>query len=296
MMSIEGAISRTRRMLGRWLRTRTVRIGARTWRVPTWDRPVLDLSPAREPWLDGALAFALERRTGAFVDVGANAGQTLAKLLALDPDRPYVGFEPQPECAAALQRFFALNGLDRHAVVPVALAERPGLRRLSMRAAGRGDTTASIADGHRPASFYDAHAWISAETGDRALEAIGVGPVACLKADVEGAEHAVFEGCRATILRDRPYLVFEVLNAFLHVGNAPLPAALYRERLERAAALSALLADMGYLVLSVRPDGVRECPKIVPERHADLSLTGYLGVPEEDRAVALAWAGSSPRS
>ena len=66
-----------------------------------------------EPHLLGVLRAALEARRGAFVDVGAYTGQTLVKLLLIEPTRRYVGFEPQPPAAAYVARLLEANRATR---------------------------------------------------------------------------------------------------------------------------------------------------------------------------------------
>ena len=68
---------------------------------------------SHEPWIDAVFGQILNSRPGVFVDVGVNLGQTLFKILALDPGRRYVGFEPQLACAFMLQSFIDENRSTR---------------------------------------------------------------------------------------------------------------------------------------------------------------------------------------
>src|SRR5690348_13368483 len=52
-----------------------------------------------EPWFLQLLTLLLPYNKGSFVDVGANLGQTMIKVKALDSARKYIGFEPNPTCA-----------------------------------------------------------------------------------------------------------------------------------------------------------------------------------------------------
>ena len=42
-----------------------------------------------------SLRRVLDKKPGIFVDDSANMGQTLIKLLSIDPERRYIGFKPQ---------------------------------------------------------------------------------------------------------------------------------------------------------------------------------------------------------
>ena len=46
---------------------------------------------------------------GAFIDVGANVGQTLLDILSSHPTAQYIGFEPNPSCVFYLQSLIKLN-------------------------------------------------------------------------------------------------------------------------------------------------------------------------------------------
>ena len=46
-------------------------------------------------WLDSVYEIMLRQREGAFVDVGINVGQTMVKVLGIDRERRYIGFDPQ---------------------------------------------------------------------------------------------------------------------------------------------------------------------------------------------------------
>ena len=49
---------------------------------------------ASEAWMTEVIRRLFELKSGAFIDVGVNLGQTLLKVAAADPSRAYVGFEP----------------------------------------------------------------------------------------------------------------------------------------------------------------------------------------------------------
>jgi hypothetical protein len=67
-------------------------------------------SVKHESYLDDIYLTILSKTKGAVIDVGVNVGQTLLKILSIDKNRLYYGFEPQIIAAAAVE-FFHLHCL-----------------------------------------------------------------------------------------------------------------------------------------------------------------------------------------
>lgn len=80
-------------------------------------------SDQHERFLGVILRRVLETRSGAFIDVGVNAGQTLAKVLSIDKERLYLGFEPQLSCCFNADQFIKANELLNAKVLPIALSD-----------------------------------------------------------------------------------------------------------------------------------------------------------------------------
>ena len=83
-----------------------------------------------EPWMTQWLESLLPVRTGVFLDIGVNLGQTLLKVKAIDPQRPYVGFEPNPACVFYLHELISMNQIQEASIFPVAPAQATGLPQL----------------------------------------------------------------------------------------------------------------------------------------------------------------------
>jgi FkbM family methyltransferase len=270
-----------RRIASRLKRPRSrVKINRRSYRLPRLRRSFLDLNPAHEPWLDRVYVAALKAKAGAFIDIGANQGQTLAKLLSIAPDRQYIGFEPQPACVLHLDEFVRANRLENCAVVPVALSDSTGLVELSLRGPV-GDSAASMATGHRPDSFYTQSRLIPVAEGDAILPDLVRDGISLIKIDVEGAELEVLRGLRETVRKHRPFVVFEVLNNYLAVTREALPDELVQRRNDRARQLSDYFDELGFVVFNIRDEGLKRVSVIKPEVSADLSITDYIAVPDE---------------
>lgn len=198
-----------------------------------------------EPHLIGALRRALEIRPGAFVDVGAYTGQTLVKVLLIDPTRRYVGFEPQLEAAAYVARLLEVNGADG-TVVPAALGDRNGP--VELRFARKFDDSASALEGFRPRSHYAARRTVAMLRGDDALASAG-SKAGVLKVDAEGSELDVLLGFAQTISRDRPVIFCEVLP----IGDPDAEVAELRRK--RAEGVTEFLAQEGYRAFGIGDDG-----------------------------------------
>jgi FkbM family methyltransferase len=154
-----------------------------------------------EPELD--LLAKLVPRGGIAVDVGANVG-FFAYALAEIADR-VLAFEPNPDYA-----FFARWMLRGRAEVrELALSDKPGRGTLHVPRSEQGTIL------HLAGSLKRTHRqFLSVKTYDvevGTLDELGLVGVHFVKGDVEGSERDVLDGARATIARDRPVILLELL-------------------------------------------------------------------------------------
>jgi len=198
-----------------------------------------------EPHLIGALRRALETRRGAFVDVGAYTGQTLVKMLLIEPTRRYVGFEPQLAAAAYVARLLEANRACG-VIVPAALGDRNGP--VGLLVAGEFDDGASALEGFRPSVHYAARRTVAMLRGDEVLASLG-SKLGVLKIDAEGAELDVLRGFAETISRDRPVIFCEVLP----IGDPGSEVAGLRR--QRAHRVEEILAQAGYRTFGIADGG-----------------------------------------
>jgi len=269
---------RRMRNLSRWVQLlrhqggRRLRLGERSYRVRGFQSNGMALSADHEANIVPALRTALLRCDGAVLDVGVNTGQTLLKILALDPARPYVGFEPQVACCAALARFCRDNALRHVAIVPVALGEDNRLH--PIYSSGGYDEMASLASAIRP--DLEPHryvSWTQCRAGDEVLAEIGVGKVALLKIDVEGFELQVLRGLARTLQAQRPTILFEQLPNFFGEERTRYPEAHCASNSQRADRIRQYLVELGYLISQILPSG-----ETAPIDRFDLDSTGdYAG-------------------
>jgi FkbM family methyltransferase len=195
---------------------------------------------AGEPEL-AALA-ALVPRGGTAIDVGANQG-IFSYALAGIADR-VVAFEPNPDYA-----FFARWMLRGRAEVhALALSDRAGHASFTVPISEQGMVL------HLAGSLKPTHAQFlrfkTYAVEVRRLDDFGFTDVRFLKADVEGSEREVLDGARATIARDRPVILLELLSG-THENPAAITMAICEsfsyeavivQRGEKIAALPAIAA------------------------------------------------------
>jgi FkbM family methyltransferase len=146
----------------------------------------------------------LVSRGGTAVDIGANQG-FYAYALADIADR-VVAFEPNPDYA-----FFARWMLRGRAEVrELALSDGAGRLSFYVPLSDRGVSL------HLAGSLKRTHSQFcqfkTYEVEVRTLDEFGLADVRFIKADVEGSEREVLEGARATIARDRPVILLELLS------------------------------------------------------------------------------------
>jgi FkbM family methyltransferase len=209
---------------------------------PAWfyRRRIAEETRSGEPEL--AMLAKLVSRGGTAVDVGANQG-LFSYALADIADR-VVAFEPNPDYAAFAR--WMLRG--RAEVHQLALSD----------VSGRGTLYVPLSDDgmvlHFAGNLQRAHSQFrNMQTHDvdiRTLDEFDLVGVRFIKADVEGSERAVLDGARATIARDRPVILLELLSG-THADPAGSTAAICEcfgydafimQRGEMIAALPAIAA------------------------------------------------------
>jgi FkbM family methyltransferase len=220
---------------------------------------------------------ALLRAGDVFLDAGANAGViSLVASRWVGPEGRVYSFEPSEREFNRL-----LDNLDRNQVtnvVPVRLAVSSRTGTASLRIAQSSHGGLNTLGGRfpyedvRPESVEQ----VNTTTLDAYVQGAGIGRVAVMKLDVEGAEVAALEGA-VRLLRDaRPSLVVEVFSRSLEANGSNV------DELER------LLRTASYDVFTIDPAG---------RMHPIAGLGGadeqnVVALPRERSAAA---GGSPPR-
>jgi len=272
-------------LLAKLSRKNEIKVGNCTYRTKSFFVNALAVQHGqepREPWLDAVIHTLLRCREGAFLDVGANIGQTMLKVLAFDKTREYVGFEPQLSCCSLIQSFIEENNLKDHTILPLGLWNCSQLIRLHLRG-GAYDSTASMIQNFRPDSFYTSHRYICVRKGDDLIAELGLPSISAIKIDVEGAELEVIEGLIGTIREQMPGIIFEVLNHYLVITSENLDPQMIRFRESRIEKMERLLTQEGYDIYNLLPGNVlKRVRKIQPAVSADMSITNYVAVSQQN--------------
>jgi len=165
-------------------------------------RRIAEEARSGEPEL--AVLATLVPRGGTAVDTGANQG-VYAYALADIADR-VVAFEPNPDYA-----FFARWMLRGRAEVhEVALSNESGRGTLHVPLSDQRMVLHLAGSLNRTHSQF--HDYKTYDVAIRTLDDFALTNVRFIKADVEGSEREVLDGARATLARDRPIILLELLS------------------------------------------------------------------------------------
>ncbi len=255
------------RRLGMFDRSYREKIDGRTFIIPIVNGRK---TYASEPWMADVIRYLFERKSGAFVDVGVNLGQTLLKVAAIDPAREYVGFEPNPACVDYAWKLIEKNKLP-YTVIPAGVSAETTLLNLEMFRADDTDPSASIVPNFR-ANVVSRRAVLVLNPKDLPEGSIP-DEIAIVKIDVEGGELFVIEGLLPVIERRRPFLVVEIL-----------PAA-DSERMERQEAIERHMRELDYRLYRIRRSQAERFEAFEPIQsigtHRDLESCDYVLAPRE---------------
>lgn len=222
------------------------------------------------------LSDLLGDREGLFVDVGVNLGQTLLKVKAIDQERPYAGFEPNPVCVHYSRRLVERNQISGCTIVPVALTGQTGLLTLDLYNDSAADASASVVPEFRDPSTVRSSVVVPAFNFDEIRGVLTDQEIAFVKIDVEGAELDVLQSLGGAIARDRPIILLEVL---------PVYASDNKERLDRQQKIESMLERLHYRIHRVeKTDEGRLAGLNAVESfgiHGDLGACDYVILGEE---------------
>jgi FkbM family methyltransferase len=224
-----------------------------------------------EPWMSQVLRRLFERKSGAFLDVGVNLGQTLLKVAAIDPAREYVGFEPNPACVDYAWKLIEKNRLP-FTVIPAGVSADTTVLNLEMFREDDTDPSASNVPNFR-ANIVSRRPVLVLNPRDLPEGTIP-DEIAVVKIDVEGGELFVIEAMLPVLERARPFLVVEVLPA-----SNP-------ERIERQEAIERHLKALDYRLYRIRRTADdQRFDAFVPideiGMHKDLESCDYVFAPRE---------------
>jgi FkbM family methyltransferase len=226
-----------------------VKIGSLKYKIRGYLPSRLAKPTEYEPHIALTVSRILQKRSGVFIDVGANVGQTLFTLLRVDPNRSYAGFEPQVACCHYLQTFIDDNKLTpRIQVFPIALSSSTGFFPFFSNNAQ--DVMGSLVPDFRHTQHQQ---FVCTRKGDEVMAELGILSISALKIDAEGAEFSILSGFQTTLKIIRPPVIFEVLPNFAGQARTMFEDSICKKRNAEADNVYQLLSSIGYSVFQIDP-------------------------------------------
>lgn len=162
---------------------------------------------------------------GVALDVGANVGLlTMVMAQAAGERGRVIAVEPYPGVFRRLSQNLRLNGLERVALYPCALGEKPGRAILhcpAKNAANQGCATFAS----RTQAPLSEDLEVEVKTLDQVVQREGLARLDLLKIDTEGWDFFVLKGGEKSIGTFRPAILFEYMKPGWTEGGASLKNA-----------------------------------------------------------------------
>ncbi|MFT5606621.1 MAG: FkbM family methyltransferase [Parvicella sp.] len=203
-----------------------------------------------EAYMVEVFSHCLDSNPGAFIDVGVNLGQTLTKILGIDANREYIGFEPQIACSFNVEQFLRLNNLNNAQVLPIALSDSNEM--LKIYSQGQFDEMASLRTNSQSDPDLTRVSYVQSRIGDDVFEELKIGKICAIKIDVEGAELRVLRGMKETLRKKAQAIIFEVLPNFSGITNRKMnPTEDCFANQIMADSIYSLLTNYGYDIFQI---------------------------------------------
>src|SRR5450631_4262212 len=261
-----------------WLKHMNVfcdaRVRGRKMYIPVLSSIGLENLPFTEIWMCDLIEYALSVKNGFFMDIGANVGQTLIKLRAVNDERPYVGFEPNPECVHYFNILVKKNNFKNVDLIPVGLFDRNSVLTLKLYSESSTDQGATLIENFRDGEINH-KINVPVFSYSQIAEVHGLGEIAMIKIDVEGAELEVLTSLKSTITENQPIILVEILPAYVKDLT---------DRVVRQNKIDSLVKELGYDILRIhKTPSKRNVEKLekLPEFdiHGNMEYTDYALVP-----------------
>ncbi len=250
--------------------------------IPLLSGTGMENLPFTELWMCDLIRYGLSVKKGFFMDVGANVGQTLIKLRTVNEERPYVGFEPNPECIHYFNTLVKKNNFRNIDLIPAGLFDKSTLLTLQLYSDSSTDQGASLIE-----NFRDVNAVrkinVPVFEYNQLADTHGLGEIAIIKIDVEGAELEVLTSLKTAISGFHPVIIIEILPAYV---NGPT------DRLVRLNKIGLLVKELGYDIFRIhKTSSKRNVERLekLPEFdiHSNMEYTDYVLAPSENSEMMM---------
>ncbi len=236
-----------------------------------------------EPWMDDVLTIlSKEVKSGSFIDVGVNIGQTLIKVKSnFENNIKYLGFEPNASCLNYCNKLTAENnwgiGLN---ILPVAISQEVGLIQLFKYSSGETDPSASIMQNFRPnENVVEIQYIVSLRFNDIFRQFEETISPRIVKIDVEGAELQVIESLMNIVKKFNPIVLMEILPSYTTENL---------ERINRQNILSEIFTDLDYQIYRIFKLNSNNFSHLSPlhqnqiEIHSKIEFSDYIFIHKDD--------------
>lgn len=204
--------------------------------------PVETLNFLRYEQTDSNMIMRLVEPGDTVLDIGANMGWYSLNIAKTHPSCTVHAFEPIPDTYQVLCENVSLNGVRNVHPHPYGFSSETKDLTFYFYPEGSGNASAADLSGRDDVRRITCHV----EQLDHAPSLLGIGRVAFIKCDVEGAELFVFQGGRALLARDQPIVFSEMLRKW---------AAKFHYHPNE---IIALFKALGYRCFTAESEGLRE--------------------------------------
>ncbi len=247
-------------------------LNSKVFQLPNYNLGFYPNKKMSEIWMIDLFENFIPIKTGTFVDVGVNVGQTLLKLRSVG-EINYVGFEPNVNCIFYLDKLIKLNNLKNVKIIPVGISDRNTLGALYSYSDDL-DSSASILKNFRNTEIKKKW-YVPLFDIQTIVKTIQLENISLLKIDVEGTELEVLQSFEKIIRKDLPFILIEVLPVYNEQN---------KDRLQRQLKLQELINKLGYIICRIikTKNKVTRLEKLNEiEIHSNLNNCDYLLVPNE---------------
>lgn len=183
-------------------------------------------------------------RQGAFLDIGVNLGQTLIEVKGVDPEREYVGFEPNSSCVFYVEELIRVNNFSNVKLIPVGLFNEEKILKLDLYDDNITNSGGSVIRDYWSYNNYvvQRSMLVPVFSFSKVKNSLNLPRFDVIKIDVEGAEYEVLQSLIIEIEQNKPIILIEVLSAFSENNLI---------RFNRQKKLEILLKDIDYKAMRI---------------------------------------------
>jgi FkbM family methyltransferase len=227
-----------------------------------------------ETWFDFLLPKLLTSPSGVFIDVGANTGQTLLKVVPFFKVVKYYAIEPNYACVEYLDLLCKVNAFNSVKTLNYALSDVDGETELLLRY--EDDILATTSPSFRKYTNYSSKIKVPMTRGDLLLAKENIAEIAVIKIDVEGSESKVIAGLLSSIRLYQPYIICEILPLVSKSDDV------VKFRRSSAQDLFSMLFDLEYIIYNIKE---RKTIITIDKLSTSLESCNYLFVPRHKQTV-----------